>query len=79
MTPQQLAMTPAAPPPPGVIPDFQQPATRISELLGVGILFLSVATALVGVRIYMKAIVLKKWKIEDSKSDSSVRRLSSNV
>ena len=66
LTPQQLEITPAALPPPGVIPNFQHPATRISDVIGIALPFLVIATAFLSIRAYMKIAVLKKWRPEDS-------------
>ena len=64
-----LAKIPAAKPPPGVTPNFANPETQVPLFMGVNTTLLIIATLFLGVRIYMKAWIQRKWKLDDSKSD----------
>ena len=65
LTPEQMAQTPAAPPPPGVKPNFINPETSAPQwtaaILVVTILMLSV----LGARLYSKVRVIKKVGVDD--------------
>lgn len=64
-----LAKIPAAKPPPGVTPNFANPETQVPLIMGMNTTFFAIATIFLGVRIYMKAWIKRKWGLDDSKSD----------
>lgn len=57
--------TPGLDPPPGVIPNFDQPYTLLPYVELTIALCIIVTTALVGARIYVKAQIVKKFLWED--------------
>lgn len=59
-----LKSLPGKPAPPGVQPNYDNPATRVPIILGVSSVFLGFASICFLIRIYMK-IVLKRWKWDD--------------
>ncbi|KAF2734789.1 hypothetical protein EJ04DRAFT_512233 [Polyplosphaeria fusca] len=65
-TPEQIAKLltrPALEPPPGVVPDFENPPDMNHE--GATIAFLIIATLATAMRVYTKAFVLKQFHSED--------------
>ena len=58
---------PAAPPPPGVVPNFINPANQSSIMSATWITCLTVATVSVWLRMYTKFIINKSHGYEDCK------------
>lgn len=68
--PEAFKLIPFEAPPPGVVPNFEHPSTRVPVILGVSIAFLVIATLCLSIRIYTKLYIAKKWIWDDSKTSS---------
>jgi hypothetical protein len=67
MTPEQLANTPAAFPPTGVIPNLTNPHTEAKAVIIItGGLLMAIMFAFAGVRYYMKFSVQRKFTADDA-------------
>ncbi|GAB1315321.1 hypothetical protein MFIFM68171_05531 [Madurella fahalii] len=62
---EQIFNGPARAPPPGVVPNFDNPPNRTSEAIAVIVLCLFLSTTAVLGRIYSKVFILKKVRLED--------------
>ncbi|KAL8979144.1 MAG: hypothetical protein Q9205_005450 [Flavoplaca limonia] len=60
-----LAQTPAKPPPPGVIPDFNGPNPLSYTILGVASTFVGLTLFFLGIRTYTKSTILRRWTWDD--------------
>lgn len=67
MTPEQLAKTPAAKPPKGVIPNLVNPHSEGHVLIIVGSIFMAIMFIFSGIRFYMKLFVRRKTTADDCK------------
>jgi len=63
-----LKITPGAQPPPGVVPNFIHPPTRVPVMLGVTIPFLILALFCFSIRIYTRIVLTKNWRWDDCKA-----------
>jgi hypothetical protein len=66
LTPAQLAQIPAEAPPPGVVPDFEHPATTVPLMLGLSYTVATVATVCLVLRIWTRTFLVKRWQWDDS-------------
>lgn len=57
---------PALTPPPGVIPNFEQPYTLLPYVEVTIAVCIAISTTLVAARIFVKTRLIKKWLWEDS-------------
>ena len=62
-----LANLPAAPPPPGIIPNFVDPPTRVPVIVALEAVFITLMLLTVAMRIYVRLRVTKVWGFEDCK------------
>ena len=67
LTPEQMAVTPAGMPPPGVIPNFVNPDTRGPVLIIVGTIFMVLMLVLATLRYYTKFFIVRKTSWDDCK------------
>lgn len=67
MTPEQLAQTPAAMPPPGVTPDFTDPYTAAPVLISVSTVLMAIMFMLAGLRFYVKIALRHTLTPDDCK------------
>lgn len=65
LSPAVLRTIPGSPPPPGIQPNFADPASRVPVILGVSIAFGALAVACFSVRIYTKFAVVANWRWDD--------------
>lgn len=72
--PLSLADVPAAPPPPGVIPNYVNPYSEGSVLIIVGSIFVAIMLLFVSVRIYTKVKIVGKSSPDDCMSVSNCPR-----
>ena len=63
--PALLKTIPAEKPPPGIVPDFADPPTRVPVVLGVSVAFIILAIFCFSIRIYTKLATAKKWNWAD--------------
>jgi hypothetical protein len=66
LTPQQLAQIPAETPPPGVVPNFEHPASTVPLMMGLSFTVAAVATVCLALRIWTRTFVVKRWQWDDS-------------
>ena len=59
--------TPAAPPPPGIVPDLKHPQIHDPGLLISNVLYLSFTSLAVTLRVFTKVHVMRQMKVEDCK------------
>lgn len=62
---EQILNGPARAPPPGVVPNFDNPPNRTPEAIAVIVVCLFFSTAAVLGRIYSRVFILKKVRLED--------------
>lgn len=62
LPPELYKTIPFVQPPPGVVANFQNPATRGPVSLGISITYLVIASICLGIRIYTPTFIVKKWK-----------------
>lgn len=62
-----LEITAAGQAPPGTLPNFANPPTRVPVILDIGIGFLLLAFICFLIRIYTKLAIAKTWKWDDCK------------
>lgn len=67
LPPSLLGILPSAPPPPGVVPDFENPQTLVPVILAVESVFTAIALIVFFIRIYTKSVILRSWKWDDCK------------
>jgi len=60
-----LSKLPAAPPPPGVVPDFNSPDNYKTENIILHSIVLTVVTIAVMIRIYTRAVLKKTFGLDD--------------
>ena len=72
--PLSLADIPAAPPPPGVIPNYVNPYSEGPVLIIVGSIFVAIMLLFVSVRIYTKVKIVGKSSPDDCMSVSKCPR-----
>lgn len=60
-----LKVLPAQIPPDGIIPNFDNPQTRVPAILGVGFVFLALALFCFSIRIYTRIAYKKSWRWDD--------------
>ncbi|KAI9640835.1 hypothetical protein NHQ30_010676 [Ciborinia camelliae] len=65
MTPEEMAMTPAGIPPPGVIPNFIDAPSRAPLMYIVGSCMVAIMLILASLRFYTKLVVVKKTTWDD--------------
>lgn len=70
MSPEQLAMTPAGIPPPGVIPNLINPHSNGPILIGVGSVLVALMTVFVAVRGYTKFKIVGKSTPDDCECEN---------
>ncbi|KAI4270032.1 MAG: hypothetical protein LQ337_006936 [Flavoplaca oasis] len=63
-----LAQMPAGLPPPGVIPDFDGPNPLSYTILGVATTFVGLTLFFLGIRMYTKTKILRRWTWDDATS-----------
>jgi hypothetical protein len=69
--PALLATLPAAPPPPGIVPNFEHPPSRSNLLLGLTSVFLALAVISYSIRMYTKIKIFRKLTWDDCKSNEA--------
>lgn len=52
--------------PPQVIQNYDNPQSRRPEILGIGIPFITIASIFFLLRVYVKTVMTKKWRLDDS-------------
>lgn len=67
MTPEQLAQTPAAMPPPGVQPNFVNPHSSAPVLIWVSSVLMAIMFMFAGLRFYVKNNLRRKFTPDDCK------------
>lgn len=67
MDPEQLAATPAGKPPPGVIPNHNNPHSNGPTLIAVGSVLVALMLMCVAVRGYTKFKIVRKFTPDDCK------------
>ncbi len=65
LPPEAYKTIPFEQPPLGVTPNFENPPTRVPVILGVSITYLVISSICLSIRIYMKTIIVKKWRWDD--------------
>jgi hypothetical protein len=68
---------PAGTPPPGVVPNFDDPPSRKTTIIVLLAVFVPLMLFVVAARIYVRTRIVKIWGAEDSKS-SLYSRLDTN-
>jgi hypothetical protein len=63
----KILNAPALAPPPGVVPNFIDPPTNRSTMLGVSTSMFLIATLAVAIRTYTKLFMIKRLALEDCK------------
>ncbi|KAF2446585.1 hypothetical protein P171DRAFT_483919 [Karstenula rhodostoma CBS 690.94] len=74
LSPEAFRVIPLAAAPSGVVPDFENPSTRVPVILGVSIASLVSATLCLGIRVHTKLYIMKKWKWDDRCRDGPLGR-----
>lgn len=69
MSSEELASYPALPPPPGILPNFDNTANRNVAFLAVTSLLLGIMALFVLNRLYAKKVLIRKYTWDDCKSD----------
>jgi len=64
-TPEQLAQTPAGVPPPGVVPNLQNPRSDGYVLITVGTTLMAIMFLFLAMRFYAKFLILRKLTADD--------------
>jgi|TARA_R110002003_G_scaffold878_5_gene21714 hypothetical protein len=67
LPPQALAQIPGETPPPGLIPNFAHPASNVSLIIGLSSFFFAISTICFLLRVWTRAVVVKRWQWDDSK------------
>lgn len=67
MTPEQLALTPAAMPPPGVQPNFTDPSSAGPVLISISSVLMAIMFMLAGLRFYVKIALRSTVTPDDCK------------
>lgn len=67
LPPALLDSLPGGSPPPGVVPDFENPESRVPAIVGVEAAFTAIALIVISIRMYTKLAVMKAWKWDDGK------------
>ena len=70
--PIDIYNTPAAHPPPGVVPNLKHPQTPYNIIILIGVIFLSITSAAVILRIFIKVHLMRHVRTEDCKLFSGV-------
>lgn len=65
---EQMALTPAGMPPPGVIPNLIDPTTDRGLFITVGTIFLVVMLGFASLRFYTKFAITRAWGWDDGES-----------
>lgn len=71
-----LNTIPVDPPPLGVTADLKNPQSRRPEILAIGIPFITIASIFFLIRVYVKAAIIKKWRLDDSEFPQSFFNIS---
>lgn len=72
MTPEQMEVTPAGVPPPGVIPNFVNPPTVGYNVIGVVSALVAIAFTFVALRLYTAIAIKRKMLADDWTTVASV-------
>jgi hypothetical protein len=67
-----LSKTPAFPPPPGVTPNFENPARIDYDIYSINIAMCLTGTFVLGLRMYTRGVILRTVAIDDCKSMFSI-------
>ena len=57
---------PAATPPPGVVPNFDNPPSQRTAIIVLQTIFLTLTVLAVSTRVYVRTCIIKLWGAEDS-------------
>jgi len=60
---------PALPPPPGVVPNFENPESRASAIVISNCLCVALSSTALLLRIYARRIIIRTWDFSDSKAN----------
>lgn len=60
-----LSKVPAAPPPPGVTPNFDNPPSEAYEIYSISIAMCATATVVLLARLYTRAFILRATGLDD--------------
>lgn len=65
LTPEEMALVPAMPPPPNVVSNFDNPDSLAPEGIAIISIFLALMTLFVGMRLYTRIWIVKNTGLDD--------------